>query len=397
MQRKKIMVFCDYYLPGFKSGGGMWTVVNLVDRFKDRYDFFVVTRNHDGKADRKPYEQVTTGEWNRVGSAAVFYLGPRQLSVRAFSILLNEIKPDAVFLNSVFSLPSITFLRTRKSGQFSRIPVIVSPCGELAPATLKFKSTKKRLFLNYAKLAGLYKNVIWRASFELDAEEIKSAIGQDIEVLCAPDLPPKTILSDFRLGDKPEKTVGAARFVFVSRLVRKKNLHYLLERLSTFANVEIVLDVVGPIEDKEYWKECEEAARNLPSSVKLNVLGPMPYPETLAHMRSAHFFVLPTLTENFGYVFIEALACGSPMLISDRTVWNDVEDKRCGWTVPLEDPVAWDRAIRTCVEMDQERFSQMAKAAREYALNWLADPAIESASSALLERAIGSDEKRTHS
>jgi len=387
MQRKKIMVFCDYYLPGFKSGGGMWTVVNLIDRFHDRFDFYVVTRNHDGKADRKPYDQVKTGEWNAVGPARVFYLGPKHLNVRSFSKLIKEIKPDIVFLNSVFSRPSITFLRSRKNPELSRIPVIVSPCGELSGATLKFKAAKKRAFLIYAKLAGLYRNVIWRASFEIDAQEIRDAIGENIEVICAPDLPPNGILPDFSFSNKPTKRRGSVRFVFVSRLVRKKNLHYLLERLSSCTDGEIVLDIVGPIEDKEYWKECEAAAKTLPGNITVSVAGAMRYEEILERMESAHFFVLPTLTENFGYVFIEALACGCPLLISDRTVWGAIVEKGSGWTVPIEDPPAWTRAIKECVEMDQEQFSQMADAAREHALEWLADPSIEAATATLLERA----------
>jgi glycosyltransferase involved in cell wall biosynthesis len=389
MQRKKVMVFCDYYLPGFKSGGGMWTVVNLVDRFTDRYDFYVVARNHDGKADRKPYEEVKTGEWNTVGNARVFYLDWKRINVAFFSRLLNEMRPDLVFLNSVFSRPSITFLRTRKKREFSAIPVIVSPCGELAGATLKLKATKKTLFLKYAKLAQLYRKVIWRASFELDAQEIRDAIGNDVEVMCAPDLPPKSILPKFDLSQKPSKRPGSAHFVFVSRLVRKKNLHYLLERLATFTNDEIVLDVVGPIEDKEYWKECKLAADKLPANVSLNVLGPMPYPDALAKMQSAHFFVLPTLTENFGYVFIEALACGCPLLISDRTVWGAIAEKNSGWIVPIGDDAAWDTALRNCVAMDEDEFSNMSAAARAHALEWLADPAIENASARLLERATG--------
>ena len=387
MQRKKIMIFCDYYLPGFKSGGGMWTVVNLVDRFKDEYDFYIVTRNHDGKADRKPYTDVTTGEWNTVGSAQVFYLTWKNLTVGFFATLLREIKPDIVFLNSVFSKPSINFLRTRKKREFSDIPVIVSPCGELNPATLKLKAAKKGLFLKYAKMAGLYRGVLWRASFELDAEEIRSAIGKDVDVLCAPDLPPKSILPDFEVSDKPLKQAGSVRFVFVSRLVRKKNLHFLIKRLSRFDRGEIILDVVGPIEDKEYWKECEAAAEELPGNVKINVVGPLPYPETLERMRSAHFFVLPTLTENFGYVFIEALACGCPLLISDRTVWNDVAEKGSGWVVPIGDSAKWDEALARCLEMDQGEFARMATAAREHATTWLANPDIENASAALLERA----------
>ena len=58
MQKKRILVCCDYYLPGFKSGGGMLTVANLVERFGDVYDFFVFTRNHDGPNDR-------TNRWER--------------------------------------------------------------------------------------------------------------------------------------------------------------------------------------------------------------------------------------------------------------------------------------------------------------------------------------------
>ena len=148
-----------------------------------------------------------------------------------------------------------------------------------------------------------------------------------------------------------------------------------------------MLDVVGPIEDKEYWKECEAAARKLPSNIKFNVLGAMPYPETLSRMQAAHFFVLPTLTENFGYVFIEALACGCPLLISDRTVWGEVAEMKSGWIVPIEDPSAWSKAIQNCVDMDQRRFIEMAEAAREHAVTWLADPEIENASAKLLERA----------
>jgi hypothetical protein len=43
--------------------------------------------------------------------------------------------------------------------------------------------------------------------------------------------------------------------------------------------------------------------------------------------------------------------------------------------------------IQRCLDMDQEEFSTMARAARDHALTWLADPTIEEASAKLLERA----------
>ncbi|PYS97850.1 MAG: hypothetical protein DMF63_18455 [Acidobacteria bacterium] len=388
MQRKKVMVFCDYYLPGFKSGGGMWTVVNLVERFSDRYDFYVVTRNHDGKSDTRPYENVVSGEWNSVGSAKVFYIDSSMLNMRKFAALVDEVAPDAVFLNSVFSTPSITFLRARKSGAISNVPVIVSPCGELAAAALKLKAAKKKLFLTYAKVIGLYRDVIWRASFDADANEIRNAIGNDIEILCAPDLPPRSILPDFDISEKPSKQSGSVRFVFVSRVVRKKNLHYFLERLADFDEGDITLDVVGPVEDAEYWKQCLSAAEKFPKNIRLNNVGAVSYQETLEYMKASHFFALPTLNENFGYVFIEAMASGCGLLISDRTAWGDVDKQRAGWSLPLERPELWTQTIRRCIDMDNEEFVRMSTAARDLADTWLSDPASEDATARLLERAI---------
>lgn len=119
----------------------------------------------------------------------------------------------------------------------------------------------------------------------------------------------------------------------------------------------------------------------------LNVAGAMPYRDILKRLLAAHFFVLPTLNENFGYVFIEALACGCPLLISDRTAWMDIGANNAGWTLPLEDPGAWVAAIRRCVEMEQDAFSTMANAARSYAVRWLGDESLETATAQLLQRA----------
>jgi hypothetical protein len=83
--KKRVMIFCDFYLPSYKSGGGMWTLVNLVDRFCDLYDFFIVTRNYDSKGDKKPYETVKSDEWNTTATRG-FFIFPRK-------ILISESSP----------------------------------------------------------------------------------------------------------------------------------------------------------------------------------------------------------------------------------------------------------------------------------------------------------------
>ena len=47
-EKPLILVICDYYLPGFESGGAMRTIVNMVDRLADEFRFRIVTRDHDG-------------------------------------------------------------------------------------------------------------------------------------------------------------------------------------------------------------------------------------------------------------------------------------------------------------------------------------------------------------
>ncbi|MGI8408703.1 MAG: glycosyltransferase family 4 protein [Pyrinomonadaceae bacterium] len=385
---KRILVFCDFYLPGFKSGGGMWTVANLVDRFHDKYDFNIVTRNYDSRDDMVPYTSVSTGVWNTVGNATVFYAEERSLNQVHFARLVNGIKPDVVFLNSVFSTPAVQFLRARMRKIGQNIPVIIAPCGEMSKAALSLKPLKKKLFLRYASIAGMYRDVIWKASARSEVEEIKNAVGQKAETWIAPDLPPRTIIPDYSPSLKPEKQSGSVRFAFVSRLVRKKNLHFFLELLKSIRLGNVYLDIIGPLEDTAYWRECLSIIDTLPDNVKINVTGPMRYDDALKTLCKAHFFVLPTLNENFGYVFIEALSAGCPLLISDRTMWKHVGRHNAGWTLPLEKADLWLEKIACCIKMDSAKYQQMSAAARNYALTWLGNPEIEEATERVLNRAI---------
>jgi glycosyltransferase involved in cell wall biosynthesis len=383
------MVFCDFYLPGFKSGGGTWTVVHLVERFSDRYDFFIVTRNYDSKGDRAPYTTVKTDEWNQVGDARVYYFSPQNLTRKVFARLVNEVHPDAFFLNSAFSIPVVTFLSARAKKMVADRPVILAPCGEMAAASLTVKPLKKRAFLWYAKAANLYKNVIWKATTETEKQEIMSVAGRDIDLMIASDLAPKSILPDYSPLVKPKKEKGSVSFAFLLRVVRIKNVEYFLKRLLEIREGQITFDLIGPLEDKAYWQEISPLIDEMPGNIKVNVVGALPHSEALERVCTTHFFVSPTLSENFGYVFLEATAAGSPLLISDRTTWNDIEENNAGWTVPLEEPEKWVERINYCLNMDSEEYAEMSRSARAYSERWLANPEIERDTAAILERALG--------
>lgn len=383
------MIFCDFYLPGYKSGGGTWTIAHLVERFSDRYDFFIVTRNYDGKADKRPYTTVKTDDWNTVGDAQVFYFSAGNFNQKAFAALVNDVKPDAFFLNSFFSTPVVKFLSARRKKLFPDVPLILAPCGELSKASLAVRALKKRLFLSYAKAAGLYRNIIWKATTEIERREITSVMGDEIELMTASDLAPKAILPHYDPSVKPRKEKGSVSFAFVLRLVRVKNVEFFLKRLQEVREGNVTFDLIGPLEDQEYWEEIRPLLDEMPPNVTVNVTEALPHAEALQRVCSTHFFVSPTLSENFGYVFLEATAAGSPLLISDRTSWNDIEEHNAGWTVPLSEPEKWVEKIKYCLEMEDGEYREMSRSARKYSVEWLDNPKIERDTAAVLSRALG--------
>src|SRR5690606_2741866 len=150
-------------------------------------------------------------------------------------------------------------------------------------------------------------------------------------VFLAPNLPArkeKDTFQSVRVGKVP----GHARFIFLSRINPIKNLLFALELLRELqGNVE--LDVAGPPQGV-YWQQCRELINTMPPNVTVNYRGSVPHeqvPETLA---AAHFFLLPTLNENFGHAIFEAFAVGLPVIISDQTPWQALQEKGIGWDIP---------------------------------------------------------------
>lgn len=382
-----ILVICDYYLPGFESGGALRTLVNMVDRLGDRFDFRIITRDHDGTFVRTPYTTVKIGEWNRIGKADVYYLSKNQIRSKHLIRLVNEVSPDAIYLNSFFSRLTIFVLALLKLRRIKRLPVILAPEGEFSPGALTLSPLKKRLYISHAKLLRLLSNFVWKAASESEKNDIERVLGKGLDIHVAPNMPPRMIYEEFDRFAKPIKTSGGARLIFLSRFMRKKNFNWLLEPLR-FVSGDISIDIYGTLEEEDYWAECRRIADTLPQNITIEAKGPIEHENVAATLAKYDFFILPTLGENFGHVFIEALASGCPLVISDTTPWRNLAQAGVGWDLSLNDAEQWVKVLNECVAMDNDEYQRMSAQARDFAVRWLSDPEIERSNIEVLNAAL---------
>lgn len=363
----KILCLLDSYLPGYKAGGPLRTVVNMVDRLGYDLQFKIVTRDHDS-GDTEPYAGVTINDWNIVGKADVFYMSPERISVGGLKKILHSTEYDVVYLNSFFSPRfTITPLLLRRFHLIPDKSLVIAPRGEFSAGALRLKKLKKRAYILAAKALNLCRGAVWQASSMHEEADIRRVLGENVKVVIAPDLAPFPSASE-KLPSKSEKRRGLLRIVFLSRICPKKNLIGALKILRGLQG-KIEFDIYGPLEDKKYWAKCQNIINKLPKNIDVRFCDKIAHEQVAKAIRKYDLFLFPTLGENFGHVILEALCAGLPVLLSDQTPWRELEEKGVGWDVPLENIDRFKDILQRCLDMENSEYLQWSERARKYGLH----------------------------
>lgn len=365
MPKKKILIFVDWYLPGYKAGGPIKSISSLVEYLKNDFDFLIVTSNCDF-GESQPYSSVKSNVWIKMNdSTSVFYASKEFLNRKNLLNLIQSVQYDAVYLNSFFSFNfSLLPLHFLRKG-IIKAPVLLAPRGMLGAGALQLKSSKKKLFIYISKLIGLHKNIFWHATSDQERNEILAVFGEKAKITTVSNLQFNLAPSELKAADK--KT-GELKLFFLSRVSEKKNLHFALKRLSDIKNKSFVtFDIYGPIEDDTYWKPCLQEIEGLKSEgMSINYFGAVQNNKVAEIIKPYHFLFLPTLNENYGHVIVESFLNGKPVIISDQTPWRNLEKSKAGWDIPLNNISKFDSVISECIEMDNSRYNEMFNSTLEY-------------------------------
>ena len=356
MTRPRVLVVADYYLPGFRAGGPVRAIANTIARLASAADFFVVTRDHD--ADGSKHRGIDGGRWIHSAAGRVLY-APR-LTPGLLRRCIAQSGCDVVWLNSFFSRGSIAVLVLRRVGRI-RVRVLLAPRGEFAPSALAAKRRRKAIALRVLRWTGCLRRLEWLASSKDEGRQIAAVTGASA-VTCIPESVAEVPASDVRWPAKAPRRLNA---VFAARIAPVKNLLFLLEVLARCEG-NIHLDIVGPLEDADYWGRCRALIPQRPPTVTVDYVGEASHDDLQRRLAAYDVLILPTLGENFGHILVEAWAAGCPVMVSNRTPWRDLTSQGLGWDVPLEHD-AWVSAIAACRDLDAAAHTTMRRRAREQA------------------------------
>jgi glycosyltransferase involved in cell wall biosynthesis len=175
--------------------------------------------------------------------------------------------------------------------------------------------------------------------------------------------------SQYSPGDPTEAEVhwpdlkGRPVVAFMSRLSEEKGLNLLVpvwaDLVRSGLHRDAILVIAGP-DDRGYRRIVESIVDQYDLRRHVLMPGMVQGAKKVALLRRADVFVLPSYSENFGIVVLEALACGTPVITTTGTPWQELEAADAGrWISPTKDRTKM--ALRELLDMSELRRQQMGR------------------------------------
>jgi glycosyltransferase involved in cell wall biosynthesis len=348
-----IIVLIGAFWPGHESAGPNLSVKAMCETLSGTFDFLLIARDRAFGA----VEPLAPSDgWRDLGWAKIHYLPVGPKGAKGLSALLRRTPHDLIFTNGFFDKEfTIPLLLARRLGQVPKKPVVLSPRGEFSSGALGLKNGRKAAYRNAVKALGLARDVIFHVtSEEEEADTRKLFPNNQIERIT-------NVRPLFPLP--PHQPGNLFRIAFLGRISPVKGLDVALEALA-LVTARVDFTIYGPISDPAHWTRCEELIAALPANVTAHRAGELTNDAVPAAMAAQDLMFMPSRSENFGHAIFEALCAGTPVLIGDRTPWQQLEAAKAGFEVPLPNPPALAAAIDRLAAMSPADYAEWRAGAR---------------------------------
>ncbi len=332
MVNKKISV-CHVTPEISKAGGGVATYVwDLAERALD-YGINASVLGQDSLGDPSllsANKNISVHILDRLGPRSMSYL-PRLKNT------IFKMKPDIIHAHGLRMWPIYGAMCVAKK---NKMPFVLSMHGMMTPALLQQRKFKKQIAYQLFDRQTLKHTNLIHATSAMELEHIRNfgcknpvivlPIGCDI-----PQAPKASAINAWR--DRFSELKNKRVLLYLSLIHHKKGLLRLIDTWAKLSEKysDWHLLIAGP-DHQNHLIQIKEAIRKTKTQKSITLAGPLYGAEKNIAYQQAQAFVLHSDWENFGIVIAEALAGGLPVITSDQTPWQIINQKKCGWWIPLK-------------------------------------------------------------
>ena len=325
-----------------RYGGPSVAVIGMCQALRNAgLSTLVATTDADGKSrldvsegEIEDYEGVPMIFFPRQASEAYKFSRPLaswlRRNIRTF---------DIAHIHAVFSHSSVAAARACLN---AGVPYVLRPLGTLDPWSLNRHGWRKQLLIRF----GAGRLLAGASAMHYTTREEKRLAEHGL-----PWLPRGTVIP---LGVDDELFAGTTRtnaspyLLALCRLDPKKGIDLLIQAFHDVAKAGIGADwrlIIAGDGDASYVSKLRTAAAAGEARSRIVFEGWVSGDARFSLLRHATLFALLSSQENFGVALVEALACGTPAIVTrEVNLATDIETSQAGWIVP-RDPAGLAEAL----------------------------------------------------
>ncbi|MCX8104704.1 MAG: glycosyltransferase [Ignavibacterium album] len=333
----KLLHISPSYYPAFRFGGPVQSVHLLNKALVKRGVNVDVITTSSGMSKERMNEWLNDcmkyDGWCHFDGVRVKYLNFIGYEHYNFSLqIIKEIwkiieNYDLVHITAVWNFP---VLASSIISLIKKKPYIISPRGVFHQEAFNSKSVSiKKLYFNLFAKHYLKKAAAIHYTSEVEKQESEKILKHNKSFILPNGIDINRIAQS---AESKADFVNKKYILFLGRIDRIKGLDLLIP---AFANVNAKLNdlklVIAGDDTTFYAQEVSKIIEALKISDKITFTGQVTGNEKWSLYKNALMFVMPSYSENFGMSVVEAMACGCPVVISDKVgIYKEVSDNNAG-------------------------------------------------------------------
>ncbi len=358
------ILIINHEFPPVIAGGGIGTY-RLAKNLAERHEVEIITSSckneskYEERDNFKIYRVPVLGRKEFHIASEVSLVSFFILGLWKATILVRKKKYDVI--NTHFAIPSgLIGLIISKFFKIPHIPTIIG--ADIYDPTRSYPWYIRALVRKMIAILLKHADDVVAISGDTKKRAVQLyGIDRKINIICY-GIPEIAIPKAQRLHYNLKESDFA--IISIGRLVKRKGYQYLFEAIYRLKNSSIKLLIIGEGEEKE---KLEILANELRINSQIIFLGFVSEEEKNRYLSLADIFVLPSLHEGQGIVFLEAMYFGLPIITTDNGGQTDfLKENITGFLVPVKNVEKLAEKIRLLLTNEELR-KNISDFNREYA------------------------------